>query len=192
MWRKTLAGAPPPAVSEPTEVGEPETPDADQVEQATRDFLIERVATELRGHGFAHLVAHILECMGYTTVVSPPGKDYGVDVRAYQGVLGLDPPLIKVQVKSSLGVIGSPDVTQLLGTLAATGEAGLFVTLGHFSPDAKKLEAERPNLRLIDGTELVTLLLTHYDDLDSRYKSLFPVRTVWARDVVAEGEAPPS
>ncbi len=91
--------------------------------------------------------------------VTPPGKDYGVDIYARRGVLGLELPLIKAQVKSTERSIGAPAVAELLGRLATTGEAGLPVTLGYFSPD-KRLGRERANLRLIDGAQFVDLLLS--------------------------------
>ena len=92
--------------------------------------------------------------------------------------------------ESTEGSIGSPPVAQLLGRLAPAGEAGLFVTLGYYSPDARKLAEERSNLRLIDGAEFVDLLLNHYDELHEEYRSRFPLRLVWARDLSAEADEP--
>ena len=57
-------------------------------------------------------------------------------------------------------------------------EAGPFVTLGYYSQDARRLDEERSNLRLIDGAEFVDLLLTRYDALDEEYRSRFPLRRV--------------
>jgi restriction system protein len=34
-------------------------------------------------------------------------------------------------------------------------------------------------LRLIDGDELVELIFQHYDQFDSRYKGLLPLRRVY-------------
>jgi restriction system protein len=161
--------------------------DARAIDQATRDFLIRRLSKHFKGHGFARLTAHLLELMDYTTTVFAPGKDYGVDIVAHRGILGLEPPLIKVQVKSSDDHVGGATVAQLLGRLAPS-EAGLFVTLGHYTPDAWKLAGERANLRLIDGPEFVDLLLAHYDELDDEYRSRFPLRRVWARDLASEAD----
>jgi restriction system protein len=119
-WTNALGGtARPlkPALTDEAE-GVEDQLDAAAIDQATRDFVIERLATHFKGHGFARLTAHVLELLGYATTVSPPGKDYGIDIVAHHGVLGLEPPLIKVQVKSSEGSIGSPPVAQLLGRLA--------------------------------------------------------------------------
>lgn len=187
VWTMVLSGQPP--SKKDAEEQEESEIDADAIDQATKDFVTRRLAERFKGHAFAELTAHLLDLMGYTTVVSPPGKDYGVDIVAHQGRLGLDPPLIKVQVKSAEKSVGSPAVAQLLGHLAANGEAGLFVTLGHYTPDAQKLEREHANLRLINGAELVGLLLSDYDRLDERYRLLFPLRRIWARDYSAEGDA---
>ena len=37
----------------------------------------------------------------------------------------------------------------------------------------------KPHLRLIDGEELVDLVLEHYEDLEPRYKSLIPLKQVY-------------
>jgi restriction system protein len=198
MWIAVLDGRPPQAGPPPATGTEPPTGgttvdgdsllDADRIEQGTRDFLTRRVATHFRGHGFARLAAHLLDVMGYTTTVSPPGRDQGVDILAHRGALGLEPPLIKVQAKSSEDNVGAPAVAELLGRLAQTGEAGLFVTLRHYSSDARRLAKERANVRLIDGSEFVDLLLAHYDELDEEYRERFPLRRVWARELAEEGD----
>lgn len=179
--------APTPSVGyEQEETAEDEFLDAARIEQGTKDFLVKGLATHFKGHAFARLSAHVLELLGYTTTVSSPGKDYGVDIVAHRGALGLELPLIKVQAKSSEGTVSSATVSELLGRLAPNGEAGLFITLGHFSPDAKKQSDSRANLRLIDGPEFVNLLLAHYEDLNDDFKTKFPLRRVYARDLRAE------
>lgn len=95
--------------------------------------------------------------------------------------LGLEPPIIKVQCKSTEGQVGSPDVSGLLGTLGST-ELGLVVTLGRFSADAKNLGRDRTNLRLIDGDELVDLILEHYESFSPEYKRKLPMRRVFVPD----------
>ena len=43
------------------------------------------------------------------------------------------------------------------------------------------------NLRLIDGEELVRLLLQHYERFDSRYKGLLPLKRVYVPESLEEG-----
>ena len=54
-------------------------------------------------------------------------------------------------------------------------EHGLFVALGSFTRQAHAFGRSKSNLRLIDGPELVKLILQHYEELDSRYKGLLPL-----------------
>ena len=151
---------------------------AEEIEATTGDFVLKRLARELKGHPFAQFVADLMEAMGYRTRVSPPGPDRGVDIVASRDELGLEPPIIKVQAKSSEGSVGGPEVSQHLGVLA-DGEFGLFVTLGTFSSQARSIAAGKANLRLVDGYEVVSLTLDHYDQLDIRYKGIIPLKRVF-------------
>ena len=151
---------------------------AEEVEQTTSDFILKQLAQELKGHPFAHFVGQLLNTMGYRTRVSPEGPDGGIDIIAHKDELGFEPPIIKVQVKSTEGSIGDPVVSQLYGKVG-TNEFGLLVTLGSFTPPANAFAREKSNLRLIDGEELISLVLQHYDKLDSRYKGLLPLKRVY-------------
>jgi len=159
---------------------------AEEIEETTRDFIIKRLAQELKGHPFADLVAHLLGAMGYRCRVSPPGTDEGVDIIAHRDELGFEPPIIKVQVKSSEGNVGDPAVSALYGKVGAA-EFGLVVALGSFTPQAKSFARSKTNLRLIDGEEFVRLLLQHYDQFDSRYKGLLPLKRVFVPESLEEG-----
>src|SRR5439155_14578271 len=112
--------------------------------------------------------------------------DGGVDVIASRDPLGLEPPIIKVQCKRSVAAVGSPDVQRLVGALAQ-GELGLFVTLGAYSTEALHLERTRQNLRLMNGAQLVELILEQYEGLDSEWQRQLPLRRVYAVDREAAG-----
>jgi restriction system protein len=113
---------------------------AENTEENARDFIIKTFAQELKGHPFAHFIAHLLQKMGYRTRVSPEGLDGGIDILAYKDELGFEPPIIKVQVKSGEGKIGDHEVSALYGKVGASEkEYGLFVTLGYFSQQAESL-----------------------------------------------------
>ena len=43
----------------------------------------------------------MLSILGYRTRVSPEGADGGIHIIAHKDKLGLEPPIIKVQVKSN-------------------------------------------------------------------------------------------
>ena len=151
------------------------------IEESTRAYILKQLAQDLKGHPLAHFVAHMLGTMGYRTRVSPPGPDSGVDIIAHQDELGFQPPIIKVQVKSIEGIVGQPEVSALNGALAAN-EYGLFVTLGSFTNQAKTFARGKSNLRLIDGDGLIDLILEHYEQFDSRYKALLPLKRVYVPD----------
>jgi len=158
---------------------------SEDIETNTVDFILKRIAQKLKGHPFAHFVAHLLSTMGYRTRVSPEGPDGGIDIIAHKDELGVEPPIIKVQVKSSDDNIGDPSVTALYGKVT-TGEFGLFVTLGSYTPQAKTFARGKSNLRLIDGEELVNLILEHYEQFNSQYKGLLPLKKVYVPEPLDE------
>jgi len=151
---------------------------SEEIEENTRDFVLKTLAQELKGHRFAHFVAQLLEVMSYRTRVSPEGPDGGIDIIAHRDELGFEPPIIKVQVKSNEGSIGDPVVSALYGKVDAS-EFGLLVTLGTFTRQARDFQRSKANLRLIDGDELVELILAHYEEFDSSYKGILPLKRVY-------------
>jgi restriction system protein len=157
------------------------------IEQNTRDFILKRLSQQLKGHPFADFVAHLLERMGYRTRVSAEGPDGGIDIIAHKDELGFEPPIIKVQVKSNDGSIGDPVVSALYGKVSSN-EFGLLVTLGAFTKQASNFAASKSNLRLIDGDQLVNLVLQHYEQFDSKYKGLIPLKQVYIPETIEEVE----
>lgn len=153
-----------------------------QAEETTEDFIVRRIMAQLSGYQFEELVAHIMECMGYTARVTQRSGDGGVDVIAHMDALGFQPPIIKIQCKRTTTQHGSPEVNQLLGTLGE-GEFGLFVSLGSFSRDAISLERNRSKLRLIDGEAFVDMILENYSQLSPRYRAIVPLKQIYVPDI---------
>jgi restriction system protein len=151
----------------------------------TQDFVVRRIVAGLSGYEFEHFTAHLMECMGYTARVSEKSGDGGVDVIAHTDELGFQPPIIKIQCKRQTGQIGEPEVSQLLGTLGE-GEFALFVTLGSYTRQARVRERTTPRLRLLDGEELVHLILEHYPQLSPRYRTMIPLRQIYVPDLISE------
>ncbi len=60
--------------------------------------------------------------------------------------------------------------------------------LGKFTSQAKNFEKSKSNLRLIDGDELVSLILEHYEQFDSMYKGLLPLKKVYIPEQIDERE----
>jgi restriction system protein len=178
--------APSPALPVATDEGAVELaedePSAERVDTYSRDFIVSVLRT-MDAYRFEHLVAGLLQAMGYRAAATQASGDGGVDVIASRDALGLEPPIIKVQCKRTVGPIGSPDVQKLVGALAPGGsELGLFVTLGGYSTDALHLERTRQHLRLVTGDQLVDLIFENYEALDGQWKRLLPLRRVYAVD----------
>jgi restriction system protein len=125
--------------------------------------------------------------MGYRTRVSPEGTDGGIDIVAHRDELGFEPPIVKVQVKSTEGKVGDPEVSALYGKVGSS-EFGLVVTLGYFTPQAISFARNKSNLRLIDGDDLVELILEHYEKLDSKYKAMVPLKRVYIPEPADEDD----
>lgn len=166
------------------EVGQDSTVSAvaEDIDDTTRDFVLKRLAQELKGLPLEGFVVHLLQCMGYHARLTRKNEP-SVDVIAHKDHLGIEPPIIKVQVKSSPSTATDKDVSALYGKLSA-GEYGLFITLGTFSPPSRTFEQGKPNLRLIDGDELVDLIFAHYEQFDSRHKGLLPLRRIYVPQVL--------
>jgi restriction system protein len=126
------------------------------------------------------LVAGILRAMNYKTQVSPPGSDLGRDILASPDGFGFEQPRIVVEVKHRKGTIGSQELRSFLGG-RHKDDRGLYVSTGGFTKDAR-YEADRSSIPLILWTleEVTKALLDHYEQVDSRTRTLVSLRTFYA------------
>ena len=117
---------------------------------------IEDYLKNMNPYELQKLVAALLKAMGYhINWISPPGKDSGVDIWAWNDPLGTKPPRIKVQVKRE----GNPiNVSQLRSFMALLGDddVGLFVSTGGFTRDAED-EARKQQSRQVTLVNLERL-----------------------------------
>lgn len=157
---------------------------ADDIEETTRDFIIKRLSQATKGLPLESFIVHLMQCMGYHARRTRKNEP-SVDVIAHKDRLGIEPPIIKIQVKSGDGTVQDRDVSALYGKLSPS-EYGLFITLSSFSPACLNFEAGKPNLRLIDGNELVQLILDHYESFDAQHKGLLPLQKVYVPQAVDE------
>ena len=144
--------------------------------QETEDYLLK--SWRRTGSSFEGVVAAVFEAMGYTAKVTPPSGDHGIDVIAHPDPLGMEPPTIKIQVKSGDGSVGEPEVNQLRGILNA-GEKGIVVSLGRFTSGAEAVARQSADIKLIERKEFIQLFLDHYDSLKSEWRSKFPMKRVF-------------
>lgn len=159
---------------------------ASEIEEQTRDFVLRQLERNLKGLPLEEFIRHLLETMGYRAMLADPNEP-SVDLIAHKDELGFEPPIIKVQVKSSPGKVSDKDVSALFGKVGRD-EFGLMVTLGEFTPPAKAFAATKSNLRLIDGSELVDIIFEHYDDFDPKYKGIIPLKRVYIPQAIEGGE----
>lgn len=168
-------------VSETNEEDESVAATADDIIESTRDFILKELSKNLKGYDLEEFVADLLRAMGYRTTVSPHGGDSGIDITAYKDEL---PPRIVVQVKSQDSDIKETTIQSLKGAMRE-GDYGLFVTLSNYTKNAQKYLDNTPIIRGINGTELVDLILKHYEDLSEKYRKMIPLKMVYipvARD----------
>jgi restriction system protein len=160
-------------------------PRASRIDRHTRDFVLETLHHKLSHREFEEFTADLLRALGYQARVTAYSQDGGVDVIAHRDPLGVEPPLIKVQCKHLTGTVGAPEVQQLIGT-QGLGELSLFVTLGSYSKEALAIERQRSGLRLLNGEDVVGLVLQHYDALGARWRTRMPLTPVLVVDDAAD------
>jgi restriction system protein len=158
---------------------------ADDIEQQSRDFILKQISQKLKGHGFAEFAGHILDLMGYKTKVSEPGSDRGIDIIAYKDDLGVEPPVIIVQVKSSDKESNEAEVSQLYGKVTEK-DFGLFISLSGFNKRASDFAFGRRNLKLLNGDDFIDLIYKYYNKIDGKYKAIIPLRKVYIPETPSE------
>jgi restriction system protein len=134
---------------------------------------------------FQNLVADLLNAMNYHVAwVSPPGKDRGIDIIAYNDPLGTTIPRIKVQVKQRNSATTVEGLRAFLSILGAD-DVGIFVSSGGFTSDARE-EArtqERRKITLLDLEQFYDLWVQYYDKLSQDARQHFPLKPVYYLDL---------
>ena len=148
---------------------------ADTINQSTRDYILSELRRQFKGYPLEHLVANILEAMGYKATVSPQGGDRGVDIIAYKDEL---PPRMLAQIKSVESNISETVVQAFVGSMQA-GDYGIFVTLSEFTDNALDYIEKHSSVKGINGYDLVELFLKYYDKLDEKYRDAIPLEKVY-------------
>lgn len=152
------------------------------IEDIAHQQIISLIKSEFAGHGLADLVAEIMRVEGYTTKVSPPGADGGVDILAAGGTLGLGEDRICVQVKSGDGVANHDVVLRLIGSVSNTqAQTGLLVSIGGVNAVAQKeLDNNFFKLRLWQMPDLLKALFRTYGELSDETRTKLPLKQIWA------------
>lgn len=152
------------------------------IEDIANQQIISLIKSEFAGHALADLVAEIMRVEGYTTKVSPPGADGGVDILAAGGTLGLGEDRICVQVKSGDGGANHDVVLRLIGSVSNTqAQTGLLVSIGGVNAVAQKeLDNNFFKLRLWQMPDLLKALFRTYAELSDETRAKLPLRQIWA------------
>jgi restriction system protein len=161
---------------------------ATDIEDIANQQIISLIKSEFAGHALADLVAEILRVEGYTTKVSPPGADGGVDILAAGGMLGLGEDRICVQVKSGDGAANHDVVLRLIGSVSnSQARTGLLVSIGGVNAVAQKeLDSNFFKLRLWQMPDLLKALFRAYNDLSDETRAKLPLKQIWAP--ISEGD----
>jgi hypothetical protein len=115
--------------------------------------------------------------MGYRAHATRAVRDEGIDVIAHRDELGVEPPILKIQVKAQESNI-SADQVKAFCAMVNDRDVGVYITIGGYTAPARDFARTKGNLRLIDGVEFIDLIQKHYDRLDHRHRRLIPLQAI--------------
>jgi restriction system protein len=149
----------------------------DEIEEQTRDFVSQRLGG-LSRQNFEQLVGNLLRKMGYRTARVANGF---VDLIANKGLLGIEPPTVKVHLTSS-GRFGESELAAFTKEIAGA-EQGLVFSPGTFAPSLWNCARAQGRVQLIDGAALADLVFALYEDLDLTQRQILPLKKVFVPDL---------
>jgi len=155
-------------------------PTMEVIRDRVRTFLVENFLQ----HKLTHLVADILRVQGYVCDVSPEGPDFGVDIIAGRGPLGLDSPTLIVECKSEAGQIGAQVIRGLQGAMAShKADQGLLVAWGGLNkPGTQAIRTDRLTIAVWDAEAVLDHLFAVYDRLPDETRARLPLKRAWVLD----------
>ncbi len=151
--------------------------------ESTNDYIAKRLRTELKGFRMEPFIADLFRAMGYRSSTTRAVKDEGVDVIAHRDELGIEPPILKIQVKSTESNINA-DTVKAFYAMVQERDVGIFVSIGNFTGPARDFAKTKGNLKLMTGVELIALIMKYYDELDLGYRQQIPLRRVLVPEVM--------
>lgn len=137
------------------------------------DMVLEQIL-KLDAQEFEILAGHLLAAVGFEEikVIGKPG-DGGVDATGVLNVFNIAKIRVYVQAKryKKESRIKASDVKKLRSSIE-TGGQGAFVTTAKFQKKAHEIAAEPgfPRIGLVDGRQLVDLLVEHWKDIPSDFQ----------------------
>jgi restriction system protein len=178
---------PPGAGDRPMTLAEDETQAvvARDIAETTRDFISKKLKTDLKGAPMEPFVADLFRAMGYNAHATRASRDDGIDVIAHRDELGIEPPILKIQVKAHEGNIGA-DLVKAFYAMVHERDVGIFITTGGYTAAAKTFAGAKANFKLVDGAEFVGLIEKYYDGLDLKFRKQIPLRRMLVPDVLQD------
>jgi len=151
------------------------------VERFAKDQIIKVIDRKFKGHDFAKLVEQILQAQGYTTQLSPPGADGGLDILAASGTLGFEQPRICVQVKSTASQVDVKILRELQGVMRKVkAELGLLVSWSGFNNKVlSEAKEEFFFIRLWTADDILENIFKYYDKFSDEFKTELPLKRFW-------------
>ena len=123
--------------------------------------------------------------MGYKALATRKSHDDGVDVIAHRDELGIEPPIVKIQVKAHEANIGA-DSVKAFYAMVQERDVGVFITTGDYTSHAADFAKSKGNLKLIDGQNFVDLIRRYYDRMELKFRQQIPLRQVLVPDIGEE------
>jgi restriction system protein len=158
---------------------------ARDIAETTRDFIAKRIKTDLKGFPLEPFVADLFRAMGYNAHATRAVRDDGIDVIAHRDELGIEPPILKIQVKAHEGNVG-PDLVKAFYAMVHDRDVGIFITAGGYTVAAQNFAGAKGNLKLVDGVEFVSDVEKYYDGLDLKFRKQIPLRRMLVPDVLPD------
>lgn len=135
---------------------------------------------ELDDKEFEILVGHLLTALGFEgSKVTGKTGDGGVDATGELNVSNLAKVKVFVQAKRyKLGTKITANTVKQLRQAIPFGGQGAFITTADFQPAAHQvaLEPHFPRIGLVNGRQLVDLLVEHWDDIPVEFQEMLGLR----------------
>ncbi len=174
-------------------LAEPQQPDIynriNTLNQRTKNELLSRLH-RLAPKKFEVLIGELLIALGFveeTVEVTSRSGDRGVDVRGLLKAGGVADVNVAVQAKRWKRNVQAQTVQNLRGSLRVH-EHGIVITTSGFSPGAEREAQEQGKTRigLIDGNQLIDLLIRHEIGITSEVQTLHSLDDEWWGEIADE------
>ena len=154
------------------------------ISETTNDYIVSRIKSALKGQLLEPFVAELFRAMGYRAQTTRGVKDDGVDVVAHRDELGIEPPILKIQVKCRNANINA-DCVKAFYAMVEERDGGIMVATGNYTSSAQDFAKTKGNLKLMTGVELIDLINKYYDGFAEEFRQQIPMKRVLVPDIPA-------